>query len=271
MPRDNHSTFHFLTALSIQPEKPLFVFLPGMDGTGKLLQLQLDNGLGNVFDIRCLAIPPNDVSTWDLLAQKVVALLRVELRQHPRRVVYLCGESFGGCLALKVALKAPDLFHRLILVNPASCFNQRPWMHMGSHVSAWLPPAFYPLSAIALLPFLAALGRIGPRERKALLAAMQSVPQHISAWRVNLLRDFEISAEELAQISQPVLSIAATADRLLPSAAESTRLVRYIPDAKQVLLPQSGHASLLETDVNLYQILQENHFLPTTAIASTAR
>lgn len=33
------------------------------------------------------------------------------------------GESFGGCLALRVASKAPHLIARLALVNPATCFN----------------------------------------------------------------------------------------------------------------------------------------------------
>jgi pimeloyl-ACP methyl ester carboxylesterase len=34
------------------------------------------------------------------------------------------GESFGGCLALRVAAAAPELVARLVLVNPATCFQQ---------------------------------------------------------------------------------------------------------------------------------------------------
>jgi len=30
--------------------------------------------------------------------------------------------QFGGCLALRVALAAPDLIERMVLVNPATCF-----------------------------------------------------------------------------------------------------------------------------------------------------
>ena len=30
--------------------------------------------------------------------------------------------QFGGCLALRVALAAPDLVERMVLVNPATCF-----------------------------------------------------------------------------------------------------------------------------------------------------
>jgi pimeloyl-ACP methyl ester carboxylesterase len=38
--------------------------------------------------------------------------------------VTLVGESFGGCLALRVAAAAPGLVARLVLVNPATCFGQ---------------------------------------------------------------------------------------------------------------------------------------------------
>jgi pimeloyl-ACP methyl ester carboxylesterase len=38
--------------------------------------------------------------------------------------VTLVGESFGGCLALRVAAAAPQLVARLVLVNPATCFGQ---------------------------------------------------------------------------------------------------------------------------------------------------
>ena len=38
--------------------------------------------------------------------------------------VTLVAESFGGCLALRCALLAPELFDSMVLVNPATCFGQ---------------------------------------------------------------------------------------------------------------------------------------------------
>lgn len=46
---------------------------------------------------------------WDVLAEKVLELIHAELEKSPRRSVYLCGEFFGGCLAMKVALRSPEL------------------------------------------------------------------------------------------------------------------------------------------------------------------
>jgi pimeloyl-ACP methyl ester carboxylesterase len=117
-------------------------------------------------------------------------------------------------------------------------------------------------SAIALLPFLAALERITPSDRHYLLTAMQTVPQQTSIWRIALLSQFQLSDAELQKIHQPTLIIAGAADRLLPSVAEAKRLMKLLPQAKLTVLPYSGHACLIETDINLADILVKNRFLP---------
>ncbi len=250
----------FLTPKLLQPNYPLFVFLPGMDGTGQLLRTQTD-GLEAGFDVRCLAIPPTELTNWDDLAEQVIRLTHAELKQTPRAAVYLCGESFGGCLAMKVALHAPGLFNRVILVNPASSFRQRPWLSLGGPVTSWIPEPLYQVSTLSLLPWLANLDRITPGDRKALLTAMRSVPQKTSVWRLSLLSQFAVSEAQLKTLTQPVLLIASAADRLLPSVPEAQQLAQSLPNAHIVTLPNSGHTCLLEKDLNLYEILQAHNFL----------
>jgi len=250
----------FLTSSRLNPDYPLFVFLPGMDGTGQLLRAQTA-GLEIGFDIRCLAIPADDLTSWEVLTDQVVALIEAERQKHPHRSVYLCGESFGGCLAIKVALRSPHLFDRLILVNPASSFNRRAWLNWGSLVSGWLPEVLFRVGSVWLLPFLAALERMTRIETRALLDAMQSVPPKTVIWRLALIRDFQVDPKQLRKISQPVLLIAGDADKLLPSVEEIERLATYLPDSQTVVLPNSGHTCLLEADVNLYKIMKSQDFL----------
>lgn len=259
----------FLTPKPLKPDYPLFVFLPGMDGTGQLLRSQLNN-LEIAFDIRSLAISPNDFTSWEELAQQVAALIRAENRQEKRRTVYLCGESFGGCLALKVVLHAPELIDRLILINPASSFSRQHLLAWGAHLVKWFPSWFYPLSALALVPFLIASQRVIERELQQLITTLQMVPQKTTVWRLSLLKDFHVSEQQLRKITQPVLALASTADRLLPSVAEVERLVNILPNAQKVILPESGHACLLETEVDLYKILQSHNFLETPLVKSSA-
>lgn len=252
---------YFRTPRPTNPHAPLFIYLPGMDGTGLLLDRQLA-GLEKGFDIRCLAIALTDLSNWEKLTEQVVNLVRVELRREGQQSVYLCGESFGGCLALKVIARAPELFKRLILINPASSFKYYPWMYWGSYLVHPFPEPLHHLSCLVFLPFLAALGRIEPDDRRALLDAMQSVSQTTSAWRISLLRDFYIDEAALYGITQPTLVIASKRDCLLPSLPEAERLVGHLPHAHLHVLPNSGHACLLESDVDLYDIIQVNGFLP---------
>jgi len=254
----------FLTPTHIQPELPLFVYLPGMDGTGELLRAQTA-GLETGFDVRSLAIPRKDLTTWDELSNHVLDLIHAELEKSSQRPVYLCGESFGGALAMKVAVKAPQMFKRIILINPASSFHLRPWLSWLSRLTDLVHPSLYDFGALGLLPFLAFLPRVSRSDRQELLKTMRSVPPETVHWRLCLVREFHVDEEQLRQLTQPVFLMAGAYDRLLPSVSEVSRLADILPNTKTVILPYSGHACLLENDINLYDILKENNFIESRA------
>lgn len=259
----------FLTPKALKPQFPLFVFLPGMDGTGQLLRAQTA-GLEKAFDVRCLAIPPDDLTNWDELAQRVVDLIQTEVAGDEQRSIYLCGESFGGCLAMKVAALAPNLVRCLILVNPASSFNRRPWIAWSAQISRHLPEFLYRCSSVTLLPLLAAFHRIADRDREALFEAVRSVPQKTSVWRMALLSQFQVPVEALRALEAPALILVSAKDRLLPSLTEGFRLKAVFKKAQVAILPESGHTSLLETDVNLYEIMREYGFLESEVKAKVS-
>ncbi len=238
---------------------PLFIFLPGMDGTGQLLQPQLA-GLETAFDIRCLSIPSDDLTDWEGLVEQAANLIEMEHKRVFPRSIYLCGESFGACLALKLAAHFTQLCARLILVNPASSVNRLPWMGWGASVTQLLPDPLFQISTLGLLPFLIAPQRVSRPNQRALLAAMQSVTPKSAAWRLSLLSEFTVDKLPMKRIEQPTLVLASEADRLLPSSTEADRLVSYLPNAQKMLLPESGHACLLETEVKLVDILQSQRF-----------
>ncbi len=249
------SKISFLRPSISRPELPLFIFLPAMDGTGKLLRSQLSR-LSTAFDIRCLSIPQNDLSSWDRLSERTINLIKIEQEAVPKRPIYLCGESFGGCLALKIAFNAPELLDKLILVNSATSFSQQTLVKYGSYLTQYLPTSLYQLSVTGTLPFLGALGRMQRDERLALLKAMQSVSQQTAIWRFKLMGSFQLNNNQLKSLKKPVLLIASAADRLLPSLSQAKFLVKYLPKAEMVILPHSGHACLLEADVDLDKIIR---------------
>ena len=251
-----------ITPINSDPRLPLFVFLPGMDGSGELLSTQVDD-LATVFDLRCLQIPSDDFSNWETLCEQIIALIKGELALKSHQSCYLCGESFGGCLGIKVALDAPKLVNRLILVNPATCFNQQPLLGWGVPITSLMPDWFYQVSTLTLLPFLVAPGRVTPDNRDTLLNAMRAIPHQNASWRLSLLQQFWVSDTQLRKIEQPVLLIAGAEDRLLPSVTEAERLVKIFPNALRVILAESGHACLLEKEIKLKEIMVAQSFVST--------
>lgn len=251
---------YFFTPQTVKLQSPLLIYLPGMDGTGQLFTRQIPD-LGKFFDIRCLVIPPHNNSGWNDLTTDVLNLIHAELEKSSFRPVYLCGESFGGCLGLKIACQSPNLFKRIILVNPASVFSLLPWFSLLTNACQFVPSFLFDVGAFGLLPLLANVDKIEVSDRQNLLDAMRLLPPEIINHRLCMLRDFKISEEELKKIEQPVLLIGSERDGLSPSVSEVERLNQILPNAQKFILPNSGHACLLETQVNLYQILIEQSFL----------
>jgi len=248
-------SLRLLACTPVTASRPLFVFLPGMDGSGALLQAQVA-GLSTCFDIRCLSIPPDDLRGWDELSEQVAAMIQMEQQLHPGRRITVCGESFGGCLALRLITRFPKLCDQLILINPASSAQRQPWIGACSSLTQLLPEPIYQLSTFSLCNLLIASHRVSRPRRHQLLAAMQAVRPQSAAWRLSLLRQFRLEDLPLDRVHQPVLILASEADRLLPSQREAKRLARFLPDTTIVQLPDSGHACLLENQLNLSAILK---------------
>lgn len=240
---------------------PLLIFLPGMDGSDLSLRQQF-NGLKNTFDVRCFCLPGDDQTDWQGLVARLVELVALEKASQPNRPIYLCGESFGGCLALKTVCQSPDLFDQLILINPASSFNRQIWSALGALVVKRMPDAVYRFGAVGLLPFLISFERVSEDNRQALLQAMQQVTSEAAAWRLSLLNTFELNEVSLQQFQKPTLLIASALDQLLPSVSETSRLAALLRNAQMITLERSGHACLLETGISLYQLLNRHQFVP---------
>jgi pimeloyl-ACP methyl ester carboxylesterase len=232
-----------------------------MDETGKELMTLQTAGLEADFDVRCFVIPADTLDCWDSLSHQLIALTKAELEKIPRSV-YLCAESFGACLALTALTQAPELYDRIILINSASSFHRVPLLNLGSFLLSWTPQLLYNFSSILALPFLAQITRLSPKARNALIKATQDAPKRTAEQRLELLRTFKVDEIKLQKITQPVLVIGSKNDHLLPSVNEAYRLAKVFPNTQVFTLPHSGHACLVEQNVDLVTILQAANFLP---------
>ena len=189
-------------------EAPLLImFLPGLDGTGRLFEPLLTE-LPGAFETKVVRYPPDRVLGYEALTALVEAQLPAG------RQFALVGESFSGPIALSIAAKAPA---GLVAIVLAASFHRRP-------VSPWLAAlrpvvrAFFarPAPAFILRQLLA-----GPGALAALIAefraAVASVKPEVLSARVRAALDVDAS-DELSACHVPLLYLGGTEDRILRSA-----------------------------------------------------
>ncbi|CAL4976342.1 unnamed protein product [Urochloa decumbens] len=256
-------------------DAPLLLFLPGMDGVGMGLILH-HKSLGKVFEVRCLHIPVNDRTPFEGLLQTVENTIKHEHDLSPNRPIYLVGDSFGGCLAVAVAARNPQIDLVLILVNPATSFPKTPLQpilplleSMPSEFHVTVP---YLLSFVMGDPLKMASVSIEnnlspPETLQKLSDSLTSmlpllseladiIPRDTLLWKLKLLKTGAAYANSrLHAVKAEVLLLASGNDNLLPSGDEADRLFKALKNCRVRYFKDNGHTLLLD-GVNLLSVIK---------------
>ncbi len=120
-------------AIKSSEQPPLLLYVPGLDGFGISATAQFDD-LSSSFEFWRLTIDRHkDQSFSDLVIAIVKFVNGYTGSTDPPREVILVGESFGGVLALSVAMaltktkSSSTVLKGLVLVNPATSFDETSW------------------------------------------------------------------------------------------------------------------------------------------------
>ncbi len=264
--------------------KPLAIYLPGLDGYGISAVSQFDD-LARTFETWRLVVSLNDTSTF-LDVVDAVALF-IKETSTPERKVTLIGESCGGLIASAVAirLRKMELLDGLVLVNPATSFDQTwwdtwvpllaslpknelidgisPYGLLGSFILGLTIPDRQQqqriLDTIVSLPSLrepslAVLQNILETARHFITVTEERLPASLLEHRVTRWLLPGTAAVRLEQINVPTLIIAGKEDALVPSAMECDRLLKLIPNSEKLLVRNRGHF-VLDDSVNLTEAI----------------
>lgn len=116
-------------------DKPVLLYLPGLDGVGISGTSQFDD-LSNAFEFWRMSVDQvNDRSSFTDLTTAVSNFIQ-DIAMKQKRKVILVGESFGGLLAPSVALRVQawaasrsieNPIQGLVMINPATSFDQTQW------------------------------------------------------------------------------------------------------------------------------------------------
>ncbi|KAL3591332.1 hypothetical protein D5086_009972 [Populus alba] len=257
-------------------DSPILLFFPGMDGVGLGLTLH-HKALGKVFEVRCLHIPVYDRTPFEGLVKFVEKTVRLEHASSPNKPIYLVGDSFGGCLALAVAARNPEIDLVLILANPATSFNRSQLQPLFPLLEA-LPDELhnavpYLLSFVMGNPVKMAMVNIESKlppglqieqlsnNLTAMLPSLSGladiIPKDTLLWKLKLLKSAAAYANSrLHSVKAEVLVLSSGKDQMLPSGDESQRLKSSLKNCTVRHFKENGHTILLEDGVNLLTIIK---------------
>jgi pimeloyl-ACP methyl ester carboxylesterase len=208
------------------------------------------------------------------LAATVIELIET-LKAGP---VHLVGNSMGGAVAIRVAARRRDLVRTLTLIS-AALPDRRPHRQTAHFPVLALPmlgdrlvrqfgrlPAESRIAGViracyydpaAIHPARLALSVEELRRRDGLDHAVASLTGAARALVTETLRPHRFSLwRDAERIRMPALVLFGTHDRLVsPSLAD--RAVRAFPDARVVVLPDTGHLGQMEHPVTVAALFRE--------------
>jgi pimeloyl-ACP methyl ester carboxylesterase len=234
----------------IEGSGPLLVYIPGLDGTGKLFFKQIP-GLVCRYRVAALRLRDGRDFTYEDLTDDVAAAIR-SLSEERATIV---GESFGGTVALYFALRHPQMTEQLVVINSFPRFRNRLKINLAICSASALPfDLLWPARRAAVMLGLL-VDRVSHEDRCRAMAALREVKRDGYLRRLELIREVNLEPK-LSEIRAPTLLIAGTRDLLIRSAREARAMAARMPNARIHIVPKAGHACLLGSRVRLAELLQ---------------
>ena len=227
---------------------PPLLYLPGLDGTGRLLYRH--EALGETYRVLCQSYPQDRKTTYEELAQEAALRLAEDGGGRPAVVV---AESFGGGVALTLALSRPDTVERLVLVNTFARYPRRLLIRAGAILGSVCPSKRGPACVHALCSRYLFSPDTPPAARAELRQRTADVPLRALWRRCCMIAGLDLRAR-LAEMESPTLVLTSLNDRVVPPRA-GRELAERLPRARLIEL-HAGHVALLHPSVDLAAILR---------------
>jgi pimeloyl-ACP methyl ester carboxylesterase len=237
--------------LRVEGSGPPLVFVPGMDGTGRLFYRQAPL-LASRFRVGTYRLR-DGAERMETLVEDLDDVIRALAPDGEPAIVV--GESFGGTLALSFALARPDRVRALVVINTFPRFLSQLRLQLalrGIHVMPW-----------GLMGIVRRVAVFRLHSRHTARADVRNFLEQTKATtrrgyigRLRILKDYDVR-DRLKDIRVPTLFVAADEDRLIPSVDQASYMASRVPGATLRVLRGHGHACLIAPGVDLATILAE--------------
>lgn len=230
--------------------KPYFLFLPGLDGTGRLIEWQTP--LYEHYEVIACTYPEDRKTTYEELADAAAERF-VSISQGQPAVVL--AESFGGGVALQFALRHPELIERLVLVNTFARFPSRFIIRSTGLFSYFLPRRRLDGLMRPIQSRMLFRPDLPQSDRDRFWEIVKDIPMSALGRRLRMIARLDLRSE-LPKINRPTLVMASPIDKTVNPKA-SRELVRLLPRVSLLEIPV-GHATLIHPQVNVLEWLNDS-------------
>lgn len=239
------------TRLSIEGTGEAIVLVPGLDGTGQLFHRQRPR-LARSRRVATYALR-DSAPTMNVLVADLAGVIETVAPVERRAIVI--GESFGGTLAMSLALERPERVAALVVLNSFPYFAPQFRLHLARWSLRGLPWGMMSLVR-RLTAFRLHSAHTHADEIRQFMALTRQANRDGYLNRLRLLTQFDIR-ERLREVRVPTLFLAASEDHLVPSVAQARFMAERVPGAVVRVLDGHGHICLIAPDLDLGRILDE--------------
>jgi pimeloyl-ACP methyl ester carboxylesterase len=237
------------SSLSIQGQGEAVVLVSGMDGTGKLFYRQVPL-LARSYRVATYALRETATTMEELVAD--LARVIDDVAPEARRATII-GESFGGALALSLALARPAQVERLVIINSFPHFSPQIRLHLARVGLRALP-----WGAMGLIRRLTASRLHSRHTHRAEIHRFMELTAAASrdgyCNRLRVLTRYDVR-HRLQDIRVPTLFLASDEDHLVPSVMQAQYMASRVPESTVRILDGHGHICLIAPDIDLARIL----------------
>jgi pimeloyl-ACP methyl ester carboxylesterase len=195
----------------------------------------------------------DDATSMEVLADDLRRVIEQAAPSEKRAIVL--GESFGGAVALTMALRYPKHVSGLVVLNSFPYFA--PQFRLRLAIAG---VSLMPWGAMSLVRYATSFYMHSRHTHRAELNKFLELTARTTQTgyrnRLRLLRTYDVR-DRLCEIQCPTLFLAAEKDHLVPSVAQARLMAERISAATVRVLSGHGHICLIAPDIDISRILAE--------------
>lgn len=223
-------------------DAPAVVYVPGIDGTGELL-------LGTAARIeqtyRLLRVAyvhegmEGNAALYDHLADSIAA----RMDEAGVRDAIVLAESFGGGVALTLALRRPDLVRGLMLVNTFCYYPHRVRIRLGAALVPFTPKRLLRIGRLRLAGKLFFRPRKDPEAEELFRQAIPGFAAGGYAERMKAIPTLDLR-DRLGEVRVPCDLFCSSHDTVVPSKATMAVLDAGLSNSTLTVVERANHIIL---------------------------